>query len=97
VQDIDQLPLVTTDEDWLDLDEGERCVVRGKLDGRLRRSQDGLVVTLPSWNLIAIGLPGGYQGEEVDTGTAVTVVATRTEDGLDTSPADIEINKREIR
>ena len=87
------MPLVTTDDDWLELAEGERCVVRGRLYGSLVPGNDSLVVAMASWEVVAVTITSGYDGIERRAGESVVVIATRTEDGLEAANRDISINE----
>lgn len=89
MEDISNLPTVSNDDDWLDLREGGRCKVSGRLDGTLRSGQQTVVVTMPSWELLAIAVEAGYAGADLAAGTKVTIVARRTEDGLEARSDDI--------
>ena len=87
------IPIVSTDDDWLDLRDGQRCQLRGRLYGVLRPGDTSLIVSMTSWEVIAVAIDGGYRGTEQPAGTGVCVVAARTEDGLETATADINIKK----
>jgi hypothetical protein len=91
--DMTDIPVVTTDEDWLELADGQRCLLRGRLYGPLRAGDESLIVSMLSWEVMAVAISGGYQGREAPGGAGISVVASRTEDGLETTSAEITIRK----
>ena len=87
------MDVITCAGDWLDMRVNESGLVRGGLHGALRPGAHGLVVSTRAWELVAIDIPGGYDGDVANDGDAITVAATRTEDGLSASSGDITIGE----
>lgn len=87
--DSGQLTQITSDEDWLDLRQGEQGLVRGRLHGPLRTGQDVIIVSNVAWDIIAIAIPGGYAGHGEPAGKSITAVVERGEDGVTTTNDDI--------
>lgn len=96
MDDLGELPRIACDEDWLNLDEGERCLVRGRLHMALKKGDNSLIVSNTSWELILVNVPAGYSGEERPSGANVSAIATRTEDGLEMISDDIFVHEEEM-
>lgn len=84
---------ITSDDDWLDLRQDEQGLVRGKLYTALAAGSDGIVVSTVAWEVIAITLSERYGGKPLAAGTDVTIVARRTEDGLQADVEDISVKE----
>lgn len=84
-----ELTPITSDDDWLNLKDGERGMVRGRLHGPLRPGHDVVIVSNVAWEVIAISLPEGYDGPGEPAGRSVAAVVERCEDGITTTNADI--------
>lgn len=89
------LPRIGSDDDWLDLRDGDQGLVRGRLYGPLRPGHESLIVSTTSWEVISVTIRGGYEGPGRDAGTSVTVLATRCEDGLEMNSDDILVHEEE--
>lgn len=87
------IPAIRSDEDWLEMREGEPGAIRGRLYARLDPGAKGLMVSNTSWELIAVTLSTPYDGPPIDAGAEVDIVARRTEDGLETASSDITIKR----
>lgn len=92
---LSDVPRIACDEDWLDLGEGERGMLRGRLYGPLRQGDASLIVAMTSWEIIAVTIEGGYQGEQHPAGASVTVIAQRNEDGLAMQSDDMTVHPEE--
>lgn len=92
--DTDELEMIASEGDWLDLKTGESAIVRGKLATAVPADASGMLVRQPDWSEIAIDLPQGAE-KEIARGARVQVVVTRTEDGLEASGADITVTENE--
>lgn len=87
--DTTELPTISCESDWLDLYDGDRGRLTGKLNGDLKPGDDSLVVSTVDWDLMLAAIPDGYQGPVIKAGTPVEAIVTRTEDGMETTTADI--------
>lgn len=85
----EELPIIQSDNDWLDLRDGEKGRVVGKLYHALKSHDTSVTVGLPDWDLLLIEIPGGYGGHPLDENTPVDITVTRNEDGLECSTTDI--------
>ena len=85
-----ELPRLTCESDWLDLRDGDRGRLVGKLHSNLEPGSDALMVTTPDWDTLHAAIPTGYEGDLIKAGTPVEAVVTRTEDGMETATADIK-------
>lgn len=88
-----ELTRITSDEDWIDLRQGEQALVQGRLYGPLKYGADGMIVSNTAWDVIAIEIPDGYNGPEEPAGRSVTVIVRRNEDGIETTTRDILIKQ----
>lgn len=79
---LENYPVITTEDDWLELADGEQAVLKGRLYGALKKGQDSLVLSTSTWDLFAVSVPGGYNGNNFPEGTELTLVVTRNEEGL---------------
>ena len=94
--DLMDLPNVACDDDWLEMGEGERGVVRGRLDGALRNGDASMLVSNAAWELTVVSLRGGYGGRDQPAGATVRVVVTRTEDGLEATTNDVDVQSENM-
>lgn len=67
-----ELPRITCDEDWLELRDGERAT----LTGRIERGPTSVLVTLSDWSQFVV-----ESSVELPSGTG-TITIERTEDGM---------------
>lgn len=93
MQQQDELPRISDDDDWMELRDGQQAILSGRLYGALQHAQDSLIVSNTSWEVIAVMLPGGHAGEPLPAGTSVTIMVTRCEDGIETTTADIQVHQ----
>lgn len=89
------LPRIGSDDDWLELGDGEQGLLRGRLYGPLKAGDDSLIVANTSWEVIAVTIMPHYDGEALPAGTSVSIVATRTEDGLEMKSDDMLVHHEE--
>lgn len=92
---VTDMPTIGGDEDWLELNDGEQGLLKGRLYGTLEPGRDSLIVSTTSWEVIAVGIRGGHVGEGHPAGTPVTIVVTRCEDGLEMQSDDMLVHHEE--
>lgn len=84
------LPRLSGD-DWLELRDGEKGIVAGRLDSALKRGQGHVMVVDAGWETTVVDIPAGYEGEDVAVGARLRIVVSRTEDGLETTTDGISM------
>lgn len=78
-------------EEWLDLDHGCKCIVKGKLESNIKPGDQGFIISDESWEVLYLDFHIPYSGERFNIGDNISVKATRSEDGLVVSSSkDIE-------
>jgi hypothetical protein len=70
------------DGEWLDIQEGCECRIRGKLESRVKPGDEGLIISDESWEVLYLDFENPYSGETFNQGQSVFVKATRVEDCL---------------
>jgi hypothetical protein len=88
----DDLPRLSGD-DWLDLRDGGKGVVAGRLDCALKRGHGHVMVMDAGWETTVVAIPGGYEGRDLAAGVRLRIVASRTEDGLETTTDEIRMEE----
>lgn len=78
---MDELPIITNEDDWLDLRTGETALLRGLLYAATHK---GLVVTFPDWTDVYVEAPYGDNCQHLIR-QQIEIPVTRTEDGLSAS------------
>lgn len=89
------IPAIGTDDDWLDLREGEQGMLRGRLSTDLPSGAINMVVANNSWEMFVVEITDGYSGDTKRAGTAVVVVVSRSEDGIETNSENIRFREEE--
>lgn len=88
-------PAISSDNDWLDLREGDQGLLRGRLSTDLKPGDTSIIVANNSWELFAVDIPSGYSDTMQSAGTAVVILVLRNEDGIETRSEDIQFRKEE--
>lgn len=75
---MNDLPRITNDQSWLDLDDGSEALLSGRLE---LAGTTGFAATFADWSQVAVEAtdPGPLRPLE---GQQIEIVVTRTEDGL---------------
>lgn len=74
--------------DAAELDES--AIIWGKVSNAVTTASTAIMIGQPDWTDILVDLPQGME-KNIPRGTRVQAVVTRTEDGLEARPDDIEI------
>jgi len=92
IQDDDIATVITTDEDWLDLSDGEKGVVRHVLEAVTHTKEGGHILTRgPDWSLMSIDVRGDVPGALAQwKGRSIHIYVRRGEDGIWTDADMIE-------
>jgi len=94
---IESLETIHSDDDWLDLREGERAHVIGRLDGPLKVGASSLVVSLADWSLLAIDLIDAEGAPtRIEDGQKLVITVSTTENGLQAQFSEIAVEQAAI-
>ena len=88
-------PAIISDNDWLDLHDGEQGLLRGRLSTELKPGDTSMIVVNNSWEMYVVDIPSGYSDSKKAAGTAVAVLVLRNEDGIETQSQDIQFREEE--
>lgn len=76
-----ELPMIHSDDDWLELGIDERGEIVGKLDSSITPDSTGITLSLADWSLMYIQV-GETTVYSLDKGTKVRATVARNEDGI---------------
>lgn len=96
-----EMPLIHCDEDWLDLDEGEKGMLKGKLEAVIQPQRPThVLIRTAGWDIIAVSITEPHPLDDslsgIAVGSQVSMVIERDEDGPFTRADNIEKTETSI-
>lgn len=90
------IPILTSENDWLDYATDEQVLVRGKISNNVSVGSKSILVSFTDWSQQVVDIISeGGMPYPIIMSTEVDIFATTTEDGLVATSDDVNIRGKD--